>query len=1571
MAKDIKDDFKIEEFNKREENVPKDVKEKPRPDATHWVAYKESPIYKNANTLREYQLVGLNWLTFCWYNQRNSILADEMGLGKTVQTVSVIHHIYSKHSERGPFLIIAPLSTIPHWKREFENWTDMNSIVYHGNFQSREIIRQYEWKYDSLNKNSPVVKFNVLITTYEMIMQDMNVLNKIKWKYVATDEAHRLKNKNCKLISVLKTFKFDHLLLLTGTPLQNNTQELWTLLNFMDNKAFASFEKFGTEFGELKETSQVEKLHDVLRPYLLRRMKEDVEKSIAPKEETIIEVELTGIQKKYYRAIYDKNFSSLNLGVKASNIPSLLNVMMQLRKCCNHPYLIKGVEDRIVKEESKKFDLNQLMIKSSGKLVLIDKLLPKLRDDGHKVLIFSQMVRMLDILEDYVQYKGYSYERIDGTKRGNERQEAIDRFCDKGSDKFVFLLCTKAGGLGINLTAADTCIIYDSDWNPQNDLQAQARCHRIGQTQMVKVYRLITRNTYESFMFEKASKKLGLDRAVLTKMRGANGSGNLNNNNSMSNEDLRSTTTDKKEIEILLKFGAYAFLQDDTEDKYDEEDIDKILQRSSRVIKSSNDSEEFTPSSFSKASFVSEDAAHSAGVDLFDPDFWSKIMPEKNVIKEKSQVMQEGPRTRKQSLIFRAFDEDDFDDQMSDSEEDYESEKEKVEDKNRDWTHSERSRFKKAILEFGYGQWNSIKNSAQLTNWSLPDIRSYADTMLQKCLYYLDEDMDSTLEIIQYHKNENGMDNEAKNYSRPFDSDKSLNNSNFESFKQRNAKIIVRRLETIGRIYKIIVDYFSEYDTDNFNLYFLKDVTPTSNWTIEDDKSLILGIYYHGYGKYDKMRDDPRLTFYKKFPLSSSIIIEENKNENITDNENNDNNNVDIKKEDSEDSSSKVTLTDNINDGSSNNDIIVKEESKDEMKIESNEETKVKTEESEQSISEQIEVNNDNSNEEDKKENIEITNEEFPSPFILNYRIKKLVRLLASQGAKEKPDKGKDKESEKQRIKDEKKKKREDLWMEWSKREKLDFYRTIVTHGIPISPVTDEPDWQFIKTRAKLNRKSLEQVKEYCEGVIIFSENTLKKYGKDIPGEAPSNANANNNTNTNTSNPNLVSSPTIEGRTRSKSNYNQSPLIDDQNLTVVQCKRLLSRIKMFKDLREKVLSKKEILPTLLKSALRSTTMPAWWRPEFHDYDLLLGVDKHGFSQWEKICSDPSLSFYVEAAKVLGLPLTPLPVVNNNNISSISSNSVPNLNDSLDDGNGMLLENDDGGNDNDDDLVDDLENKIEEKEISCSTSFASTIKFPKDKIALKRIEYLIKYINVQYEKHQTRILQQQQQQQQQIKSKRGNSNANNTNNNNKNNTANNRKAKAPEEEKKKILTKRGRSPPPPPPSRVATKKYNQIPLDENGTPIFPILLGKFTILSLGQIEYENPLFHNERYIWPIGFKSVRTYRSFRNPDNTCEYTSEIVLVEDHPEFVVTANDALDEPSIGTSPTAAWSNILKKINEACGTKKNDKKSKRVHTTVSGPEYFGLVHGTICKVNSFFYYYEINIVNNIYELKSNKNI
>merc|ERR1712045_839068 len=374
-----------------------------------------------------------------------------------------------------------------------------------------------------------------------------------------------------------------------------------------------------------------------------------VEKSLKPKEETIVEVELTNIQKKYYRGILEKNFSFLQKGTTNANLPNLMNTMMELRKCCIHPYLLNGAEEQIQTDyTSRKTDYEdyddlyfKALTHSSGKMVLLDKLLPKLKENGHRVLIFSQMVKMLDLLEDYLIKKKYAFERIDGRIRGNLRQAAIDRYCRPDSDRFVFLLYTKAGGLGINLVAADTCIIYDSDWNPQNDLQAQARCHRIGQDKMVKIYRLVTGNTYEREMFDRAGLKLGLDKAVLQSM----------NTDQGSKKADKSQTLSKKEIEDLLKKGAYGALMDDDNagDKFCEEDIDTILERRATTITA--ESQGKAGGSFAKATFASAD---TADIQIDDPEFWQKWAKKAEIEENehKETLVVDEPRERKSVARF-------------------------------------------------------------------------------------------------------------------------------------------------------------------------------------------------------------------------------------------------------------------------------------------------------------------------------------------------------------------------------------------------------------------------------------------------------------------------------------------------------------------------------------------------------------------------------------------------------------------------------------------------------------------------------------------------------------------------------------------------------------------------------------------------------------------------------------------------------------------------------------------------------------------------------------------------------
>jgi chromodomain-helicase-DNA-binding protein 7 len=321
-----------------------------------------------------------------------------MGLGKTIQSIGFLKTLQDLPLTRvrGPFLIVAPLSLIGQWQSEAKSWApDLNVVLYHGSADARDFLIKQDFFYTDqfITKTAAVklrkqhvTKFHILITTYEVVMKDIDVFTKIKWKALIVDEAHRLKNPNSKLFEELSSIPRDHCVLLTGTPLANATEELWALLNFAEPSSFPSKEDFLEKFGQLTDAGQVSELHSVLKPFLLRRVKEDVEKSLPPKEETILEVTLTPIQKKFYKAIYERNTMYLFKGAKPSNSPSLMNVMMELRKCCNHPFLVRGAEEHILNEAAVQAKQNHpeenvdhlaifgdQLVKSSGKFVLINK----------------------------------------------------------------------------------------------------------------------------------------------------------------------------------------------------------------------------------------------------------------------------------------------------------------------------------------------------------------------------------------------------------------------------------------------------------------------------------------------------------------------------------------------------------------------------------------------------------------------------------------------------------------------------------------------------------------------------------------------------------------------------------------------------------------------------------------------------------------------------------------------------------------------------------------------------------------------------------------------------------------------------------------------------------------------------------------------------------------------------------------------------------------------------------------------------------------------------------------------
>lgn len=478
----------------------------------------EQPKELKGGSLFPHQMEALNWLRRCWYKSKNVILADEMGLGKTVSACAFLSSVYFEFKARLPSLVLVPLSTLPNWMSEFALWApELNAVDYHGSSKARAVIRQYEWHASNpngSNKKTTSYKFNVLLTTYEMVLADLSNLRAIPWEVLVVDEGHRLKNSSSKLFGSLNTFSFQHRVLLTGTPLQNNIGEMYNLLNFLQPTSFPSLSSFEENFNDLTTAEKVDELKKLVAPHMLRRLKKDAMQNIPPKTERMVPVELTSIQAEYYRAMLTKNYQVLrNIG-KGVAQQSMLNIVMQLRKVCNHPYLIPGTEP----ESGSLEFLHEMRIKASAKLTLLHSMLKILHKEGHRVLIFSQMTKLLDILEDYltIEFGPKTYERVDGSVSVADRQTAIARF-NQDKSRFVFLLSTRSCGLGINLATADTVIIYDSDFNPHADIQAMNRAHRIGQSNRLLVYRLVVRASVEERILQLAKKKLMLDQLFVNK----------------------------------------------------------------------------------------------------------------------------------------------------------------------------------------------------------------------------------------------------------------------------------------------------------------------------------------------------------------------------------------------------------------------------------------------------------------------------------------------------------------------------------------------------------------------------------------------------------------------------------------------------------------------------------------------------------------------------------------------------------------------------------------------------------------------------------------------------------------------------------------------------------------------------------------------------------------------------------------------------------------------------------------------------------------------------------------------
>nr|5HZR_A Chain A, SNF2-family ATP dependent chromatin remodeling factor like protein [Thermothelomyces thermophilus ATCC 42464] len=522
-------------------------------------------------TLKEYQLKGLQWMLSLYNNNLNGILADEMGLGKTIQTISLITYLIEKKHQQGPYLVIVPLSTLTNWNLEFDKWApSVAKVVYKGPPNARKMQQE------KIRQG----KFQVLLTTYEYIIKDRPLLSKIKWFHMIIDEGHRMKNANSKLSATIQQYYSTRFrLILTGTPLQNNLAELWAMLNFVLPNIFKSAktfdEWFNTPFAntggqdkmELTEEEQIlviRRLHKVLRPFLLRRLKKDVEKDLPDKTEKVIKCKFSALQARLYKQMVTHQkiaVSDANGGKTGAR--GLSNMIMQLRKLCNHPFVFDEVENQMNPANVS----NDLLWRTAGKFELLDRILPKYKATGHRVLMFFQMTAIMDIMEDFLRFRGLHYLRLDGTTKSEDRSELLRQFNQPDSPYFMFLLSTRAGGLGLNLQTADTVIIYDSDWNPHQDLQAQDRAHRIGQKNEVRILRLISSASVEEKILERARFKLDMDGKVIQ-------AGRFDNKSSETDRDAM--------LRTLLETADMA--ESGEQEEMDDDELNMILARNEEEL---------------------------------------------------------------------------------------------------------------------------------------------------------------------------------------------------------------------------------------------------------------------------------------------------------------------------------------------------------------------------------------------------------------------------------------------------------------------------------------------------------------------------------------------------------------------------------------------------------------------------------------------------------------------------------------------------------------------------------------------------------------------------------------------------------------------------------------------------------------------------------------------------------------------------------------------------------------------------------------------------------------------------
>lgn len=844
------------------------------------------PSYIKGGELREFQMKGLNFLALNWTRGNNVILADEMGLGKTVQTVSFLSWLRNDRDQEGPFLVVAPLSVIPAWCDTFNHWApDLNYVVYLGPEAARSNIRDYELFVDG---NPRKTKFNVLVTSYDYILADADHLKGIKWQVLAVDEAHRLKNRESQLYFKLNSFGVPCKVLITGTPIQNNLAELSALLDFLnpgkvlideelellstaDSKEVPDEEQ--DEAKRMRTQEKLRELHASIAPYILRRTKETVESDLPPKTEKIIRVELSDVQLEYYKNILTRNYAALS---DASNghKQSLLNIMMELKKVSNHPYMFQGAEERVLAGSTRREDQIKGLITSSGKMMLLDQLLAKLRKDGHRVLIFSQMVKMLDILGDYLRVRGYQFQRLDGTIPAGPRRMAINHFNAEDSDDFCFLLSTRAGGLGINLMTADTVIIYDSDWNPQADLQAMARAHRIGQKKPVNVYRLVAKQTIEEEVVKRARNKLFLE--YLTIQAGVTDEGKALREQFKERGLKMDEAKTAEDISMILKMRSQnLFEQSGNQEKLEQLDIDAILENAEVTKTDVDDKINLSSGGIDWDNWMQ---VTDVKVDDLALD-WDQIIPADQlaVIKAEEEkkkheeylakaVEEHAPRkaalkgSKKNAENDRAERLAKKRQRERQEQEELEEQRALLSDPRRPLNEKETRNLIRAFFRYGSieDREEELVHDARLSDRDRDFLKSIIDDLVAVSKNAVDTNNEKLRE-------------EEERAGKPLaKKDKKAVLVDFGEVRKVNAETVVERPPQLKLLRRVLREHGEPLT------FRLPDATKSTSYTCEwgarEDGMLLVGIDKYGFGAWTQIKDDPELQMHDKFFLEEHRV---------------------------------------------------------------------------------------------------------------------------------------------------------------------------------------------------------------------------------------------------------------------------------------------------------------------------------------------------------------------------------------------------------------------------------------------------------------------------------------------------------------------------------------------------------------------------------------------------------------------------------------------------------------------------------------------------------------------------